>query len=180
MGRCVKMFVLCVAIVASVFGAGVGVKGQVVVGDDIGVGVGAGVLVVVDISDVFQIYPGFDFWVGENGEYSGRYWDGDRWVYYEDWRYRVTEFAFNIDGVFLFPVRPARPYVGFGAVPVIVMEDWRGEYYKDFESSVGVGVNMFGGVEFPMGKCSGFFELRGKMGYGYPVMKMSFGAIFRQ
>jgi hypothetical protein len=78
----------------------------------------------------------------------------------------------NVDGAFLFPIRPVQPYVGLGLAPVITS-------YEEEPASLNLGFNIFGGVLFPLGySMTGMFELRGKLGRPYDVFKISAGILF--
>ena len=172
--KLLKSLILILVLSLSVQASGFGLKAQCIM-NDVGPGLGAGILGKIDLSNIFFLYPNMDFWYcGES--HTNRYWNHDHWVYYNDryYDYYAYEFAFNIDGAFIFPVRPVQPYLGLGLAPVITHEDWV-DSYDDYMS---VGFNMFGGILFPMGSYTGMFELRGKFGNSFNVFKMAFGIIF--
>ena len=163
-----KCLILVCLLFSLIQASGIGFKGQFVM-NEIGPGAGFGVLGMIDLAEVFSFYPNFDFWYAQD-RYSGRYWEHDHWVYYDSYgNFNAYEFAFNFDGAFKIPVRIIEPYLGLGiAVPVII------------ENNVEAGLNMFGGILFPLGtSCTGLVELRGKAGITYSVFKVSFGVILQ-
>jgi hypothetical protein len=168
-----KSLILALALCLPSFSSDLGFKGQLTSSTGLGFGGGAGVLGLIDITNVFSFYPSLDFWY--NGGGQGQYWDGYYWVYEDS--YYVYELAFNIDATFIIPLRPVRPYIGFGMAPVITSESW--DYSYNEYTSVHAGFNIFGGILFPIGySTSGMFEFRGKLGRPYNVFKISAGILF--
>jgi hypothetical protein len=170
-----KTLLLVLVLLCSSFAiTGVGVKGQLVA-NEIGLGFGAGFFGMIDVADIFMLYPGIDFWYAQE-EHDRQYWDHDHWEYYDYWRRSAYEFAFDLDGAFKVPVKPIQPYMGFGLAPVWSVEDWERNY--SHHSDAGMGFDIFGGILFPMGAYSGLFELRGKIGHEFNVFKIAFGMVF--
>ena len=171
-----KTFCLLVALAMPIMASGFGFKAEFV-SNGIGPGFGGGLLQMVDLSDYFALYPNIDIYYNGNIS-SDRYWEQDHWVYTDNWNFNYYEMAFNMDGAFKIPAQPVEPYLGLGLAPTIIVQDGSDPPFfnnSDFE----MGVNMFGGILFPMGPYTGMFELREKIGNPYNVFKMSFGILLR-
>jgi hypothetical protein len=168
-----KSLIVTLTLCISIFSSDFGVKGQLTSSRGLGVGGGAGILSLIDITRLFKFYPSFDFWYNRSG--SSQYWGDNNWVY-ENW-YHIFELAFNVDAAFLLPVRPLQPYFGFGLAPIITTESW-GPYNES--TDVNTGFNAFGGILFPIGySTTGMVEFRGKFGKPYNVFKIGLGLFFK-
>jgi hypothetical protein len=170
-----KMLLVIITLALSSQATDFGIKGMFV-NNDVGPGLGGGLLLKIDLADIFFLYPNVDVWYSGDGN-SGRYWDYDHWVYYDSWGYSVFETAFNMDAAFQIPVSPVQPYMGLGLAPTLTSESWA-DYSEYDHTYVNLGFNVFGGIFFPLGSYTGMFELRGKFGNPYNVLKISFGIMF--
>lgn len=156
---------------------GGGFRGQFVVIDELDPGFGVGGHLLVGKYPFF-FYPNMDFWYAGHS-YTYEVWHYDHWDLYNETDFQAYEIAFNMDMKFAFPINPVSPYMGFGFCPVVTVYDngYHDNGYHD--SYTNFGFNAFCGMGFKINRASScFFELRGKVGNGYNVFKMSFGMTF--
>ena len=146
----------------------VGVQIGIAVPSQFDIGFLAGIQADYEVLKMLDICPSFEF------VHAGRRY---YWGYNND--YSFNEFTLNADLRF-YPPLPisARPYVGGGFVLVIINRyfqypqfyDWR-DSYNDY----GPGFNFLAGVDFPLGTLIPFFQIKGKLGFGIDMLKLSAG-----
>lgn len=166
------LFISLAAFANSSVQVGGGMRGQFAFINNVGPGFGVGGHLLVGRYPIF-FYPNIDFWYAwHNYEYD--VWDHDHWDHYVATDYHLYEMSFNMDAKFAIVVSPVSPYMGFGLCPVITsFDDGHHNSYANF------GFNAFGGIGFGINRSTScFFEIRGKMGNDYNVLKMSFGMTF--
>ena len=167
-------------VVAERIGAGLDVGGQMLIGFDLG-----------RFGEI-HVYPNIDFWFGHEdlGWWTGRAPYNEP-TQVELW---VFELTFNFDTRYYFPLPPSlpiAPYAGLGFCPVVTIFEyepdwwlsyydpdwWRGYYHYD-DTDIGPGFNIFAGLDIPLGSHKFFFEMRGKFGEYYHLMKLIGGLSF--
>ena len=177
---------------------GAGPNLSLVIAEHIGAGLGVGghMLFGFDLNRFGQIhiYPNIAFWFGHEdfGWWTGRApydyaTQVDLWVF---------ELTFNFDTRYYFPLPPSvpiAPYVGLGFCPVVTIYQyepgWWGDYHyydgRDYYyyhhsdgTDIGPGFNFFAGLDIPIGMNKFFFEMRGKVGDGYELLKLTGGFSF--
>lgn len=140
-------------------------------------GVGIDGFALIDINRNFYFYPNVGFWFSSDNHHD---------YYYENHHYYDSDFqiwtvAFNADFMGVLPTGRVKPYIGMGVAPILGYEHWHyNDYrYEDHHNDMEIGINVFGGLMFPIGRQSVLFELRGQVADYYSSVRMSFGLNFK-
>ena len=181
-----KIFLLIALVSCLAYSSGGGLKLSFVAAEDIGPSIGIGGHGIIDLNKYLSLYPNLEFWYGTDNDHWYRYpypnrppdpWDDDYWRYYKWYEVDVFEISINVDFRFYFPVTSrVGPFVGGGIAPIITIINWEEHNYSD--TDFGAGLNILGGVDFPVGNHTGFVEMKGKVGSEFNVFKLTFGITF--
>ena len=132
------------------------------------VGFLAGIQADYEVLKMLDICPSFEF------VHAGRRY---YWGYNND--YSFNEFTLNADLRFYPPLPVSvRPYVGGGFVLVIINRYLQyPQFYdrRDSYNEYGPGFNFLAGVDFPLGTLIPFVQIKGKLGFGIDMLKLSVG-----
>jgi hypothetical protein len=173
-----KTLLFVTTLIALSYAAGAGFKASLVDAEIMGVGPGAGIYAIMDVTRVFQLYPSIEVWSGSNGSDGYHtYYDNGTWVDFTGKQtHRIVEASLNLDMRFVLLKTKIRPFFGFGGAPVLTVDSWK----PGLSGHIwGPGFNLFVGIDLRYWDNYMFFiEARGKMGSEYGVAKLSIGTTF--
>jgi hypothetical protein len=157
---------------------GLGIRLSLVAPEIFNVGFGIGAYLDFRILKYLHFVPGFEYThAGYNYNY---YPPGNPYTSYP--YHSLNEFAFNGDLRFYFPVNTAaiRPYAGGGLALLVINENWDYYYSNPTYSNthVGIAADFIGGLDIPTGNFTWNVEMKGKVGTGFNMFKLSGGVMF--
>jgi hypothetical protein len=158
---------------------GLGVRLSLVAPEVFNVGFGLGAYLDFRILKYFHFVPGFEY---SHAGYNYGYYPVGIYPYSSYPYHSLNEFAFNGDLRFYFPVNTAviRPYAGGGPALLVINENWSNYYSNPNYSNtyLGIAADFIAGLDIPTGNFTWNVEMKGKVGTGFNMFKLSGGVMF--